>query len=654
MKKLWLCCGLVPFVCMSVFAAGESLNLVRNGGFEQGGEHWRANAGTHAVFGPGTGRNMSRGIRIPVKGSQRAIVSQSIEGIEQNQKYLITAWIKSDKDIHSWLSMDVYKKTGEFCSGRGFYNCPVILGKDWTCVKMSYVNKGEKPEDHNYYFIMVVNVSPSAKNAEGCGYFDDIMFVKDIPSWTLTQIHPTHNSMPSEGGEMILSHYCEQGVVPANRTPRLTAELTRPGAKTVIPLNVRVLPGRLHVKIPPAGPGPATLKVILSDAADGKVYGEKLVPFLIREKQAAPKSACMIDGKGRAIVDGKPFMPLGFYCNIKEDGLSPAFLSMLDRIRDSGTFNCFTAYNISYFLKSDRELTRFFDEAQKRGLKVLPNFTSFVHGGPMGDDRQASSDRAEREKRISRITGLLKNHPAMLAYYIDDETPVGELGDVIFGRRLLNQYDPFHPTWGVSYTSEVYQFYLPAVDVFAYDSYPINRGMGTTSFTHTFARKAHSLTDLVWMAPQCYQADDIVLNVENMTSVCAVGIIYGAKGFIFYSLTTPYDKSDIGRRWSDILGVGKILKELEPFIMSEQPLQMLQVKNFRDETSAALLTDARGNYRIIAAGGSRDHRSEIRIPADLHLVSTRFGHLKETAPGVLLYEGGVLTCDIGVLSRKTK
>lgn len=643
------------FPCM-----GQSgKNLIKNEGFEEGKKYWNVGTGTVATFNKGLGRNQTRGVKIVVTPKRSGTVSQNVTGFVRNQKYEVTAWIKADRRGYGTLTMDVsHKKTGKYVKGGGFYHGRAIVNRDWTMFRQTYQHKGEDPAQHRYSFVLLSLFHNRPKttdpNAKGTIWYDDIRVVPAVPEWTLNQVHPSHGAITTKGGKVVYSSFFELGFIPKGGVPQVIATMKYAGEKSVKKVKGAIKKGFITVNIPAGKPGAVTISLALRDKKSGRKYGEKVMPLYIRKAVKVPPHSAMLDEKGRLWVNGKKFMPLGVYCNIYKDGLSPAFLAHLDKIRKMKVFNTIMPYGTSFYLRKDADIIRLLDETGKREMKLLLNVHDFLTSGLMGKFRTGARTSAEMEKRVKHVTALVGKHPSFLSYYGNDEMGVDRIRKVADGRRLLNKYDPFHPVWGVSYQVEAYQHYLPSVDILAYDTYPVRKD-GTNFHTKWLASKARSLTASVWGVPQCYQRDEgVFLTVENMLSACAVHIIYEARGFIFWT-TGPnngFEKGDMEKRWGMLADVGKTLKDLESFILSDIPCKKLKVKNSKEEVEAVLLHNGKGEYRIVAVGIHKDHLSEISIPKNLKLVSAKFGRIKEKAPGVITYKGGALTCDFGVLVKR--
>lgn len=73
--------------------------------------------------------------------------------------------------------------------------------------------------------------------------------------------------------------------------------------------------GRIaETELPALPEGDGLLRARLLDPANRLILARKEMPVKIRKRfgKALPGN-CVIDARGRAIVDGKPYMPLGLY-----------------------------------------------------------------------------------------------------------------------------------------------------------------------------------------------------------------------------------------------------------------------------------------------------------------------------------------------------
>ena len=174
-------------------------------------------------------------------------------------------------------------------------------------------------------------------------------------------------------------------------------------------------------------------------ARGGAVHAASLVfERVTPEEEAAP--AVRIDAFGRTIVDGKPFFPLGMYWSKVDPRLIGAYRE--------GPFNCLMPYHAP----NRREM----DLCASNGLKVIYN----VVGKDLSD---------------GAIVCRFRRHPALLAWYLNDERPISERDALARARTFAELHDPDHPGWIAIYQYYEVSSYLPTFDVVGTDPYPLYR-----------------------------------------------------------------------------------------------------------------------------------------------------------------------------------
>ena len=148
------------------------------------------------------------------------------------------------------------------------------------------------------------------------------------------------------------------------------------------------------------------------------------------------------DPAGRMMIDGKTVFAVGLYV-VEEPRHLPDqradILARLDDIRNS-PFDLLVDYGNVF--GTDPQRIELLDEYQRRGLRVFVNLEG------MYPDRWLAAGAPyaglTAQQAISRAIEPIKNHPAVLGWYICDEYPKPEaVGEV---NRLVRQIDPARPT----------------------------------------------------------------------------------------------------------------------------------------------------------------------------------------------------------------
>ncbi len=155
-----------------------------------------------------------------------------------------------------------------------------------------------------------------------------------------------------------------------------------------------------------------------------------------------------IDQHGRFLVDGRPYLMHSFGLEFVSS------LDVLDFVARAGWRDvCIQMYP----KQSVAELTGIFDRCARVGLRLIP----WLDG------------RISRE-HFTAIIKALKDHPALLCWYVIDE-PSGKEGiaEAAARQRLAKELDPAHPAY-INYLSD--RLTQQDGDLFSTDVYPIPHG----------------------------------------------------------------------------------------------------------------------------------------------------------------------------------
>ena len=172
---------------------------------------------------------------------------------------------------------------------------------------------------------------------------------------------------------------------------------------------------------------------------DSTLIGRKTMKFRrLAEKPVYPVS---IDPKGRVMVGEKPFFPIAVYCTRAESNI-------IERIGKT-PFNTVMAYQ-----KVNLPMLDWF---RKHGLMAM------AHAG----------DLSSYDVSMTRLASRLKDHPALLAWLINDERPLTMFPQIMSRYRAVVEGDPGHPAWAVLYQVDQMRSYVGTCDAIGSDPYPI-------------------------------------------------------------------------------------------------------------------------------------------------------------------------------------
>jgi hypothetical protein len=284
----------------------------------------------------------------------------------------------------------------------------------------------------------------------------------------------------------------------------------------------------------------------------GETLGECSTVFTRSVEQT--KRRVYFDERGRTIVDGKPFFPLGVYVHPR-DGEVP----YLERLK-GGPFNC---------IIECRPTRKMLDKFHEAGLMAIPR----SHWKP--DD-------------IRGVYSALKDHPALLAWYIIDETPVDYAEEQISLQKIRRECDPDHPTLAVLDYPRNVDAFMGAFDVVASDPYPVGYKRPPIRIAADYPAicraRSYGIRPL-WQVPQsfawdwCHKyghpAEDRYPTYEELRSMAWQAVAGGANGLLWYSAHHIFKCSppeDLEKNWGALVKVaGEIGRHVDTILSPEEP-----------------------------------------------------------------------------------
>ncbi len=622
-----------------------SVPLLENGNFELDGQGWKLGKGY--VIEQGVGRSSTRALFFERRDkADKAFTYQNVK-VVPGAKYRFSAWmryIRPEGDSKgATLGMEFYDESGKFI--KGVYPPGLISAEDWTKVEGSAV----VPDNVTSARLVLM----IRKEQIGKAWFEDVEITSAEPLIQLNLISPAISTVIPEKGLVRFNVYCEDPAL-RKRSDQLTlrAEVIADGnsLKTVTSA-VSNLQAEADLSGLPVGE--VEMKLTLLDPKENQPLSEKTVPLtVVSADRPIPANACLIDDKGRAILNGKPYLPVGLYIDnfIKED---------LDRIGAS-PFNCIMPYHVKVgrFDKTQHPtietIRECLDYSHDKGLKIIFG-AQWVHEGTRNALTSWMGAQGETEV-ITKAVETFKDHPALLAWYLCDELPVSMKDRLEKRRALVNRLDPFHPTWSVFYQNDDLPFYGGGQDIIGVDNYPVKFADNVQMKIVAKQMNAVDFTGLpAWVVPQAHNmgifeakdAEDFKRFLDpteaQMLSMSLYMAARGAKGFIFYAgnllaatdevfyaknrnriknAPAPQTEADFARRWEELSRVGAVLRGLEPFLLADKPAPAVLLEVLKGEVLAREFRDAEGNVRILIAGvGPGESEAVITTTAPMPLNS---------------------------------
>jgi len=293
-----------------------------------------------------------------------------------------------------------------------------------------------------------------------------------------------------------------------------------------------------------------------------------------------------------------------------------------------GPFNCLMPYG--------SPTTNQMDACHRRGLKVIysiKDFYSDTRWAPAGMKTEAD-ETAEIRRRVA----LHRNHPALIAWYINDEMPLTMVDRLAARQRLMEELDPDHPTWVVLYQYDQVDAYMQTFDVIGTDPYPIPDKPAGTALTWTRATRDGSYASrALWQVPQVFdwgayrkgeeRAKTRAPTLAEMRAMAWQCVAAGANGLIFYSFFDLFkmaERDPFEKRWAEVCAMADEIRRYFPVILSVEPAPAQTC-----EGPAAVETRVwrvgKDVYVLAVNGASEPATAALSLAGDFKAVSAEFG-----------------------------
>ena len=269
-----------------------------------------------------------------------------------------------------------------------------------------------------------------------------------------------------------------------------------------------------------------------------------------------------IDERNMTYVDGKPFFPIGVYVHHRDKRVP-----CLDRLQ-GGPFNCVIEC-------TPRVST--LNRIQKAGLMAIPK-----------SPRSAVAMRAAYES--------LRNHPALLAWYVIDEAFPGRALIEVPLQKLRRELDPDHPTIAVLNIAENTGPLMGCFDIIARDPYPLSvnckfppgcdrRDLLDVAFWPELMRRYGYGLPPAWQVPQAFSWGwlrnwgtpelDRFPTEDELRSMAWQSIAGGANGILWYSASMIFgraakDKAESEACWNILVRIAAEINRKMPYLISEE------------------------------------------------------------------------------------
>ncbi len=283
-----------------------------------------------------------------------------------------------------------------------------------------------------------------------------------------------------------------------------------------------------------------------------------------------PKRRVCIDRHGRCLVNGTPFYPLGMFAN----GISAKVLETYT----NGPFNCVMPYN-----PVNRSAL---DACQAAGVMAFGSRSSVIFGSYWG--KRLGLDTQEKvEEFHSKEVLSLRDHPALLGWYMFDEAPGTEIPARKRLCELYREWDPEHLLWAIQCRTDDLRDFMQATDVMGIDSYPLGyQGHTADQVLDDPTRITRKCLELTfgampfWNAPQSYSWSWLKCDwcpgarfptMAEMRNMNWQHIAAGANGIISYSFGAMQKQPDFPELWKQTIAAHEEIAKVVPVLLSVEP-----------------------------------------------------------------------------------
>ena len=558
--------------------AGDDANLAANPGFENIDDNgrlrpWSVRSPVYSLCTESP-RSGKRCLRFENDNPDRYVLCSAPLKLEPGKQYEITAWVRTEdiagEDSGATICVQWWDKDRKFIGGaypKGIKGTHA----EWQLVR----GITKKVPENAVTFDVTCYVR---KHMTGVAWWDDITVRRYFPP-LVDGI--TTNAFRNEtaGGRIGI----KAGLNLAGNglsLDQVIAELcvNDSGGKTVVKVSPQGMTEeevafRLNAASLPPG---AYELVCRAYSKDERIQGE--VSCQLKRREGSRERKAYIDEHQRLILDGKPFFPLGTYWG----GVTEKHLDIYAK----SPFNCLMPYG-----SPSRKML---DAVHARGLKVIYSIKDYYYGTKYCPKhiKSEADERPAIETKVKQVG----DHPAIMAWYINDELPLSMVDRLAAHRRWMEELDPNRPTWVVLYQVGQVRSYLPTFDVIGTDPYPIPHRPPSTALRYTRkTREAGFGYRAIWMVPQIFNwasyrkapegkepyRSPTLQEMRSMAWQCIAG---GANGLVFYSWFDLWrmskDVKSGGRalkpepfeeRWKDVTEMATEIKQMMPVLLSVDP-----------------------------------------------------------------------------------
>lgn len=558
MTKRTVCAIGLAMSSLSLSAATPE--LLKNTGFEQFENGQFANWSmpkTHFRLGENEGSNGARGLVFENADDTNyyGMVIQQIP-FEVGQRYAFSVWIKSEATSRQIFGIECYGENNKWLGGSYQRTTGREPGDEPKWIQIKGVSKAI-PEG-TVRCQACIGVGNNTRPGRGCigkVCIDNAsvrLFEPDVYGGFFCS---AYRNMAADGKVTFRAALNVKG-----RRDKVSAKFAYFGAdgqKRIVDAPVlRDDAAILELPVADLAMGRHPVGFELKDA-DGKRLGGETLEF--ERVSALPKRHAYLDGRRRLIVDGKPFFLLGLFCQLMPE-------EAVEKLSAS-PFNAVMPYG-----RPTREML---DRCEASNIKVVFSIDKYYHF-LSSRPKEITNEKNADEIALAKVNEL-KDHPAIIAWYLNDEIAVDRMPILERRYELVKRADPDRPCWTLLCEMDHVHEYMKTFDVVGTDPYPVPLspiGMAA-NWTEQTKAETYDVRPL-WQIPQMFdwtrydRANARYPTREEMVNMSWQCLAAGANGLIYYTFYGVYPKGyyagDEKFGWDRWLANCQAAATVQPFV----------------------------------------------------------------------------------------
>lgn len=364
---------------------------------------------------------------------------------------------------------------------------------------------------------------------------------------------------------------------------RLAATITLEGGEKRV-LAVRPLDEaceRILVSADTLPAGAVRLKAVVRREVDETQFAARAWQLHKLTPDEVTKLKVYVDRYNNTILDGEPFFPLGWYGSPNEKQMAEVA---------EGPFNCMLNYGTNH--QSKEWMLRYLDAMQAKGLKLIYCLNDVYPTATYFKDK-AWEGISGNEAIAEAVIKAYRDHPAMLAWYLNDELPRKLVPQLEEYYQRVKAFDPHHPCYIVLCDMSELAYFANTTDVYGVDPYPIpTKPVTTVSDWMEASNAAVKGRKPTWLVPQAFawyqykptgsdrgrKPTEEELKTgraptyEEERCMTYLALTHGAKGLIYYCYYDLRVLPQYEEMWGWLKSIAAEVKTLSPVLLSPDDL----------------------------------------------------------------------------------